>query len=421
MAHPYLDNLVEARQRAWDEGKKLLDDAAAETRELTAEEESKWQAINVDIDAKDAQISEIRAAEEREAEAAVARQAYESTFGEARIAQHDQRQAYDLAAFLRGEEGRSVEFDFSAVAREKRLIRSGAGEREIRDLIEDTTTAGGYTVPTSFLRRLYDFLEWYSGVRQLNVTVLTTTSGEALQIPKVATHGTAALKGEGTALAEADPTFGQVTLGAWKYGVLTQISNELLTDSAVDVEGFVAEDAARAIARVTDTDYVTGSGASKPAGCMTGLTIGATAQTAATGVPSYGNLVDLVYSVNPVNRAQGAQWLALDTNIAKLRKILDANNIPLWQPSVQAGEPDTLLGYPIVQDPNVRGFATAAGTNMAFGNYRGFYVRDVGTIRFERSDDFAFSTDLVTYRTILRTDSDWVDASGVRGLKEPTT
>lgn len=417
-----MKNLVEARNRAWDEAKKMLDDAVAEKREMSGEEQAKWDAINADIDAKDEQIRSFREIEEREREAAVAREAILPVIGDAEAARRDTQQVDDLTRFLRGEI-RSFDLDLASVAREKRLIRSGAGARELRDLQEDVAAAGGNTVPTSFARQLYDFLEWYSGARQLGVTILTTTSGEAMQFPNVATHGTAALKGEGTALAEADATFGQVTLNAWKYGVLTQISNELLSDSGIDALSFVAEDSARAVARVTDADYVTGSGSSKPKGLISTQPVGATAQTSSTGVPSYGNLIDLVYSVNPVARAAGAQWFTLDTNVAKLRKILDANNIPLWQPSVQAGEPDTLLGYPVVQDPNVIAFATAAGTAMAFGNFRGFTIRDVSRLRFERSDEFAFSTDLVTFRTVLRTDSDWISgASGeVKFLKAPTT
>lgn len=421
----YLKNLRDARQSAWSEAKELLDVAQNEKREFNAEEQIKWDRINADIDGKDEQIRTLLAVEEREREAAEARAAYEPLINEAHLRRRDEQAVDEMTKFLRGET-RAIELDFRGIAREKRLIRAGASaadvRREFRDMGEDVTTAGGYTVPTGFMRQLYDFLEWYTGARQLGVTILTTASGEPMQFPNVTAHGTAALRGEGTAIPEADAALGQVTLNAWKYGVLTQVSNELLADSGVDILGFVAEDTARAIARVTDTAYVTGSGSSQPKGIISTQPVGATAQAGSTGVPSVGNIIDLVYSVNPVAR-QGAQFFTLDTNVAKIRKILDTDGRPVWQPSVEVGTPDNLLGYPIVEDPNVAAFATAGGTAMAFGNFRGFYIRDVGALRFERSDEFAFSADLVTFRTVLRTDSDWVSgASGeCKFLKMPTT
>ncbi|MGA1346563.1 MAG: phage major capsid protein, partial [Ilumatobacteraceae bacterium] len=408
----YLNQLRDSRQRAWHEAKELLEVAEREARELTGEEQAKWDSINRDIDEKDAQIRSFLDIEQREREADKARAAYEPVIVEAEQARRTEKQVDDMTRFLRGEI-RSIDIDLGPAWREKRLIRSGAGARELRDLVSDTDALGGNTVPTSFQRQLVEYVEFYTGARNLNVTVLTTQSGEAIEIPNVATRSTAAIRGEGTALGEVDATFGQATLNAWKYGVLTQVSNELLTDTGIDMLGFIARDTAQAIARITDTDYVTGSGSSKPKGIISTQAVGATAQTASTGVPSYGNLVDLVYSVNPQARALGAYWFTLDTNAAKIRRITDTTGRPLWEPTLTAGEPDRLLGYPMVLDPNVAAFATAGGTHMAFGNFSSYYIRDVASVRFERSDDFAFSSDLVTFRTILRTDGDYV--GGVDG------
>lgn len=418
----YLNQLRDSRQRAWHEAKELLEVAEREARELTGEEQAKWDTINRDIDEKDAQIRSFLDIEQREREADKARAAYEPVIVEAEQARRTEKQVDDMTRFLRGEI-RSIDIDLGPAWREKRLIRSGAGARELRDLVSDTDALGGNTVPTSFQRQLVEYVEFYTGARNLNVTVLTTQSGEAIEIPNVATRSTAAIRGEGTALGEVDATFGQATLNAWKYGVLTQVSNELLTDTGIDMLGFIARDTAQAIARITDTDYVTGSGSSKPKGIISTQAVGATAQTTSTGVPSYGNLVDLVYSVNPQARALGAYWFTLDTNAAKIRRITDTTGRPLWEPTLTAGEPDRLLGYPMVLDPNVAAFATAGGTHMAFGNFSSYYIRDVASVRFERSDDFAFSSDLVTFRTILRTDGDYVGGvdGHVKFLKAPTT
>jgi HK97 family phage major capsid protein len=79
-----------------------------------------------------------------------------------------------------------------------------------------TNTAGEYTIPTDILRQLNYYMEQASGVRRTNVTVLSTPVGAPIQLPKVTAHGTAAIVGEGTALAAADAAFGQGTLGAYE-------------------------------------------------------------------------------------------------------------------------------------------------------------------------------------------------------------
>jgi len=100
-----------------------------------------------------------------------------------------------------------------------------------------------------------------------------------------------------------------------------------------------------------------------------------------------------------------------DATAAAIRKLKDGEGQYLWQPSQQVGTPDRLLGFEVVTDPNVA--ATGVNNNsVAFGDFSTFYIRDVGAVRIERSDDFAFNADLVTWRGVLRTDSDLIDLTG---------
>jgi HK97 family phage major capsid protein len=78
---------------------------------------------------------------------------------------------------------------------------------------------------------------------------------------------------------------------------------------------------------------------------------------------------------------------------------------------MQLGAPDLLLGKPIAADPFMPASATGA-RSIAFGDFSQFFVRLAGGIRFERSDDFAFGTDLVSFRAILRGDGALVDLTG---------
>jgi HK97 family phage major capsid protein len=406
----YIDQLVEARNRAWHQAKDITSKAHAEERELTGEERESLDRIFADMDAKKAEIDSLTARAQSEREADVAREAYAEF-----VRPEPAAPVVDAVdAFLRGESGaRYIDVDLRQVASHKRAIRAGAGVRELRDLTK-TAAAGGNTVPTAFAAQLYDFLEVYSGMRNTNATIITTSGGENLEFPTVAAHGTAAVVLEGSAIAEADPAFDKMTLGAFKYGVLTQISNELLQDSGVDIVGFVAQDMGRSLGRVTDTAYVTGAGgANAPQGVMTAIGTGKTGGTAQAGVASIQDLTELVYSVNSEYRARGAQFLMRDETAGKIRNLVNTSGDFLWQPSVQAGQPDRLLGFPVITDPNVAAAATNANS-VAFGDFSGFYIRDVGGVRIERSDDFAFSTDLVTWRAVLRTDSDLIDANAIK-------
>lgn len=419
-----LERLVATRQRAWNEAKELLDACEAEKREMTGEEFAKWERINADLDAKDAQIKSIRDRIESEREADIAREAYAPIVAPAQVRDSGEIVDAGFDAFLRGTSStRQWDIDFTEVAREKAAIRAGARGAELRDLTL-TAAAGGNTVPTDLARVLYDYMERVSGVRQAGATVITTAGGNNLDLPTVTGHGTAAIVGEGTALAEADPSFGKVTLGAYKYGELLQVSNELLADTGVDVIPFLGRDLGRALGRATETHYVRGSGSNQPQGACLAAAVGTgvVTQAAATGVPSYANLVTLVYSVEDIYRDGGAAWLMQDSFAGVIRRIVDTTGQPIWQPGMQAGEPDRLLGYPIFKTPFLSAVGTAAGTPMAFGNFgEGYVIRDVGTVRIERSDEYAFNTDTVTWRAVLRTDAKVRDERAINVAIAPTS
>lgn len=414
----YLDRLNTERVRAWNEAQDVIRSANEAGRPLDAEESAKLDKINEAIDGYDAQIREMRERAERTREAEVAREAYAPVLQPADEARQAQAEVDDVTRFLKGEI-RSLDLDIAQVAAEKHAIRSGLTGAELRTNVKVTAALGGNTVPTSFLRSLYDYLEQYSGLRQTNVRVITTASGENLDMPTVATHGTAAIVGEGTALASVDPTFSKVTLGAWKYGQLLQITRELIEDSGVDILGWIAEDMGKNLARQADVDWVTGSGSNKPKGIVGIYATAVTGQNGATGLPSYPNLVDTVYSIAAPYRDRGGYWLCRDATIGKLRGIVDTTNRPIWEPSSQVGTPDRLLGYPVVSDPNVPAMGTSIGC-LVFGDFSGHVIREASTIRVERSDDFAFDKDVVTYRGTYRTDSNVLDAAAIRVYKGGT-
>ncbi len=279
---------------------------------------------------------------------------------------------------------------------------------ESHDLVKGTTTAGGYTVPTGFVNRLQQHLVEAAAIRQTNAQVIQTDSGEDLPFPKTTGHGAAVLVAEGVALSESDPAFGQITLNAYKFGQLEQASRELIEDTAVDLLGYLAEAAGRAIGTVTDTYFVTGTGTAQPQGIANAPTAGKTGTTGQTLTVIANDLIDLYHSLTTGYRSR-ATWVMNDLSAAILRKLRDDTGGTglgnfLWQPGLQAGQPDTIFNRPVITDPNMAVMAANA-YSIAFGDFSAYYViRDVAAVRFERSDDFAFANDLVSFRSIFRTD-----------------
>jgi HK97 family phage major capsid protein len=387
-----LKRLHEARLRAWNTISEISDKAATEGRDFTADEESAWQAGNADIVAIDERLGAVLEAEQRTADIEAALGRYGATTTPVEDVEDDV--ATQLRQLATGER-RTVEV---------------APER--RDLSKGSAGAGLATVPTSFYGQLWEHMIEVSGVLQAGATVLNTASGESLEIPVTTSHSTASLITEGSSITESDPAFAKRTLGAYKYAVSIQVSSELVSDTGVDLLGYLARQSGRAVGNALGTDLVTGNASSKPSGIVQTASTGVTGAAGASGAFTADNLIDLQYSViAPYRNSPSCAWLMRDATIAAVRKLKDSQNQYLWQPSMQIGAPDVLLGKPVFTDPNVAATANSA-KSVIFGDMSAYYVRIAGGIRFERSDDFAFQNDLVTFRCVVRGDGILADQTG---------
>ncbi len=355
-----------------------------------AEADQDYKRINAEIDGLDVRIADLRKAEERQKDA------------------DETRELYERAAKTPAEERQDAKPSDDDILR--KMVEGEIRGYEFRDLSVGTSTAGGNTVPTSFLAQLQEHMIEVSAIRQAGATVITTDAGEALEIPKTTAHSSAAIISEGGSITESDPTFGKVTLNAYKYGLSIDISTELEQDSAFDLSGYLARQAGRAIGNASGAHFVTGDGSSKPNGVATASTLGVTGATSVSGAFTADNLIDLYFSVIAPYRAN-ATWLMADGAIASARKLKDGNDQYLWVPGLQAGVTDTLLGKPVISDTNVADQATSA-KSVLFGDFSTYFIRDVRGFRAERSVDFKFSTDQATWRFLFRTDGDLVDTTG---------
>lgn len=389
----YIDRQVEIRNRAWNEAKSILDKAAAEKRDLTAEESQTYERISQELDERANTIAKLREDEARElrldaATREIADQA--RPVAQAPVA--------DDAAILR-----------SLVTGEKR-----GHSFERRDVLKTST---GSPVPTSFYDQVIMKARLVAPVLQTS-TVLNTAGGENLQIPSLSTYSVGTITSEGNAIGESDPAFNSfITLGAYKYSFLTQVSEELLTDSGVDFLGFLADQVGNALGYAVGSALTVGTGTVEPKGIVTASAVGGTAGTATAFTAD--NLIDLLYSLDGAARnLPGVGWMMNGKSIGAVRKLKDTAGNYVFQPSLAMDSPDMLLGKPIYENPSMVDVATGT-KSVIVGHLPSYFVRTVGGLRLDRSDDYAFNAGLITFRAQFRVDGNLPQTSHIKHLLQP--
>ena len=387
----YIKQQHEARQKSWHEAKELLDNAASEKRDLTAEENEKYNRISADLDSRAKVIETLKADADREVRAVEAMRGMENQARPVVESVQEKNDADAIRALARGE------------------IRSYNFEK--RDITKGST---GSPVPTSFYDQVI-LLARTVGPMLETSTILNTASGENLQIPSLSTYSVGTVTTEGNAIGESDPVFNSFrTLSAYKYSFLTQVSRELVEDAGIDILSFLAVQTGNALGFAINNGLTLGTGTVEPNGIVT------RAGSAVTGTslnPTADNLIDLVYSVDTVGRRlPGTGFQMNSSSIANVRKLKDNAGQYLFTPALSADARDLLLGYPIFENPAMATAASAVKP-VIFGNLPSYYVRSVGGIKLDRSDDFAFSNDLITFRATARYDGDLIQTSHVKFFK----
>jgi HK97 family phage major capsid protein len=315
----------------------------------------------------------------------------------------------DLRSFFAGEL-RSVPVSVAGI---KPHLRQD-GRWEIRALGTTSTGIGGALVPSSLGRQIVEAVTEYAAIRQCGVTILQTSGGENLTIPQLVSHGTASIVAEGGTILANDPSFGTTVLSAYKYAQLLQLPRELIQDQVVDLLSWVARDMGRALGEASGADMILGPGTAGPLGVMVACGTGVVGGTAQAGIPTADELIDLFYSVPSAARARGV-WLMNDATLAKIRKIKDEVDryLVVDLGGLQNGSPATIMGRPVVTDPNVASCGTSANS-ICWGDFSAFWVRDVAEVELLSSQDFAFNQDLITWRAVARMDSRLLDASALK-------
>ena len=407
--------LNERRLNLVHEMRNLLDERADENGVLPADVEEQYQRMNEQVTALGSRIEELVSVAKANKNIEEYREDYEKLLGPDVREKQKEKEVDFFKNFLRTAEP-GKELELVGWNKLHRYADPKTGRIDIHAALgEDSAAAGGNTVPTDFLNTLYQHRIHAAAIRQTNVRILNTSTGRSIQLPKTSSHGTAVWVGEGTAISSTDASFGQLTLDAWKVAALTRVSSELLEDNAVNLEGYIAEDAGRSIGQAEGDRFVVGSGTNTPRGVMVAVANDAgTAVQVASATVETDNLIDLFYSVTPPYRQNG-YWLMRDSTAQAIRKLKNADDQYVWQAGIQVGQPDTILGRPVVVDP----FASAIGSaneSVAFGDFSGFVIREDGNPAIARSEHRYFDQDQVAWRITHRVDSDLLDSNAIAVL-----
>ena len=281
-------------------------------------------------------------------------------------------------------------------------IRSKNPRPEIlNSLLEGTDSEGGYLVPDEFERTLVQKLTAANVLRPL-CHVIQTSFGDR-KIPVVASKGTADWVDEEGTYPLSDDTFSQVVLGAYKLATMIKVSEELLSDSVFDIEGYVSEQFGKRIGDKEEDAFLTGNGVSKPIGILHttgGAEVGVT--TAGVAAITGDELIDLVYSLRAPYR-KSAVFVLNDTTVKLLRKLKDGDGQYLWRPGITENAPDTILGHRIVTSEFMPG-VSAANKSIAFGDFSYYWIADRQGRTFKRLNELYATTGQIGFLASQRLD-----------------
>lgn len=287
------------------------------------------------------------------------------------------------------------------------------GKQPVHNVLSEGTDAdGGYLVPEEFERQIIAGLDEANVIRSLAKVI---TTGSERKIPVAASHSTAQWTAENAAYTESNPTFDQKQIDAFKLTDLIRVSTELLQDSAFDLESYISAEFARAFGIAEEQAFCVGTGTGQPTGIFTanGGTVGVTA--AANNAITADELISLVYALKSPYR-RNAKFLMNDATVSVIRKLKDLNGAYLWQPSVQAGEPDRLLGYELYTSPYVPTIAAGALT-VAFGDFKNYWIADRSGRTVQRLNELYATNGQIGYVATERVDGKVILPEGIQLLQ----
>ena len=397
-----LMEMRDKRVQSWNAAKAFLESHRGEDGTLSAEDDAIFNKMMDDVDKLGREIARMEKMEAMDVEMSKA------TSKPLTSAPTTRMEDEPVSKTGRGGNGYAKNF--------WNAMRSKSVSHEVLNALQvGTDSEGGYLVPDEYERTLIEALEDQNIFRQL-AHVIHTSSGDR-KIPVVASKGTASWIDEEAQYPESDDAFGQVSIGAYKLATMIKISEELLNDSVFDMPSYIAKEFARRIGAAEEEAFFTGNGTGKPLGILAatgGAETGVTA--AAADKITMDEVIDLFYSLRAPYR-RNAVFIMNDATVKALRKLKDGQGQYLWQPSITAGTPDTILNRPVYTSGFMPTLATGNKT-ILFGDLGYYWVADREGRSFKRLNELYAPTGQVGFLASQRVDGKLILPEAVKVLKQ---
>jgi len=263
-------------------------------------------------------------------------------------------------------------------------LRKGR-EAEVKSISGVTPQDGGYAVPREIDALIANQIKEISPIRSLAQVVQVGTSGyrKLMTIGGTASGWVAETVGRPET---ASPKFEEVAPPSGNLYANPAASQDMLDDAAFDLESWLASEIAMEFARAEGAAFVNGSGVNRPLGFLASPTSAMGDTSRPFGTIQYvgsgdaagfdpnpdAKLIDLVHTMKSGHR-QGASWVMNSATLAVVRKLKTSDGALLWQPGLVEGQPDRLLGYPVVEAEDMPDIA-AGSFPIAFGNFKAGYL-----------------------------------------------
>lgn len=277
--------------------------------------------------------------------------------------------------------------------------------KQVSNVLQEGVDAdGGYLVPEEYDERLITVLSEENIIRNLATTIQTSGNHK---INIASTEPAAAWIDEGGSLTFGDATFKQILLDAHKLHVAIKVTEELMYDSAFNLEAYITAQFGKALANAEEDAFLNGDGNNKPTGIFHESN-GGTFLEKVTAIKA-DDVINLVHALKRPYR-KNAVFITNDKTIAQIRKFKDSNGAFIWQPSYQQGEPDTLLGYPVYTS------AYAPENAIAFGDFSYYNIGDRGARSFKALTELFAGNGMIGYVAKERVDGKLVLKEAVQIL-----
>lgn len=387
-----IQELREKRNTAWNAAKAFLESHRTEKGTLTAEDDATYTRMEQDIADLGKEIARLERQEALEAELS---------------------KPVGTPLTSKPATGKQPEVKTGRASDEYRkgmLTALRTNFRQVSNVLQEGVDAdGGYLVPEEYDRRLIQTLSEENIMRRLGHVI--TTSGEH-KINIAATKPAAAWIEEGGALQFSDATFAQILLDAHKLHVAIKVTEELLYDSAFNLESYIIEQFGKALANAEEDAFLNGTGVGQPLGLFAEVGGGHVAGTLSAALKA-DDVLGLIYELKRPYR-KNASFIMNDKTVAQICKFKDNNGAYLWQPSYQAGEPDRILGYSVHTSEYVPENA------IAFGDYSYYNIGDRGTRSFKQLTELFAGNGMIGYVAKERVDGKLILPEAVQILKLKT-